>query len=139
MHPPAPSDTSPASAATEISARQLSELLDAKAERLEKLIAHAEELIAILEHVGTTAPARVSTATKASRPSVGGTASGGHEVTKSTEALQQLATAREPEPTDSLRRAIYALADASRSPAEIARELDEHIGKVELILALRYG
>lgn len=32
---------------------------------------------------------------------------------------------------------VYALADAGSSSDEIARQLDEHIGKVELILALR--
>ena len=39
--------------------------------------------------------------------------------------------------TDPLARKIYKLADAGRDPAQIAQELDEHIGKVELVLALR--
>jgi hypothetical protein len=33
--------------------------------------------------------------------------------------------------------AVYELADGGRDPVEIARALDEQIGKVELILALR--
>jgi hypothetical protein len=38
---------------------------------------------------------------------------------------------------DSTRRLIYQLADAGRTPVEIARELDTTTGEVELILALR--
>jgi hypothetical protein len=41
------------------------------------------------------------------------------------------------QPADPVVRRVYELSDAGRAPAEIARELDEHIGKVELILALR--
>lgn len=40
-------------------------------------------------------------------------------------------------PRDSMMEEVYRLADAGRSPVEIARELEEHPGKVELILALR--
>lgn len=39
--------------------------------------------------------------------------------------------------TDPLTASIYELADRGRSPLEIARHLDEQVGKVELILALR--
>ena len=38
---------------------------------------------------------------------------------------------------DPLAKQVYELADAGRSPVEIAGELDEGVGKVELILALR--
>ncbi len=41
------------------------------------------------------------------------------------------------DPTDPLARQVYDLADAGRSPLEIAQDLDEHLGKVELILKLR--
>ena len=34
-------------------------------------------------------------------------------------------------------QSIYALADRGHEPADIARQLDEQIGKVELVLALR--
>lgn len=44
------------------------------------------------------------------------------------------ATIEEPDP---LRRDIYQLADAGHSPLQIAQKLHEHLGKVELILALR--
>jgi hypothetical protein len=38
---------------------------------------------------------------------------------------------------DLLTQAVYDLADAGRSPVEIAGELHEHTGKIELILNLR--
>ncbi|MEO1008502.1 MAG: hypothetical protein AAFX79_08040 [Planctomycetota bacterium] len=38
---------------------------------------------------------------------------------------------------DPLREDVYALADRGRSPLEIARELDQQVGTIELILALR--
>jgi len=41
------------------------------------------------------------------------------------------------DPNDPLRRAIYEQADTGASPVQIARNLNEQIGKVELILALR--
>ncbi|GEM_PF-1251026 len=40
-------------------------------------------------------------------------------------------------PIDPLTANVYELADRGRSPVEIARYLDEQVGKVELILALR--
>ncbi len=40
-------------------------------------------------------------------------------------------------PIDPLTANVYELADRGRSPLEIARYLDEQVGKVELILALR--
>lgn len=40
-------------------------------------------------------------------------------------------------PRDSVMEEIYRLADEGRTPVEIARQLEEHAGKVELILALR--
>ena len=40
-------------------------------------------------------------------------------------------------PDDPLARSVYQLADEGLEPPDIAKQLDEHIGKVELILALR--
>ena len=42
-----------------------------------------------------------------------------------------------PADRDPLSSAVYRLADSGRAPLDIARELDEQVGKVELILALR--
>ncbi|MFK7789285.1 MAG: hypothetical protein AB8C95_07330 [Phycisphaeraceae bacterium] len=38
---------------------------------------------------------------------------------------------------DPLTKQVYALADQGKGPADIAQALDEHVGKIELILALR--
>jgi hypothetical protein len=42
-----------------------------------------------------------------------------------------------PSPDDELKRSVCDLADKGHGPVEIARRLDEHVGKIELILALR--
>lgn len=42
-----------------------------------------------------------------------------------------------PSPDEALKRSVCALADRGVDPVEIANQLNEHVGKVELILALR--
>ncbi len=100
-------------------ARRLGAQLDNKARRLEKLIDDADQRIAAL---GSTA------ATPASTPPVTG-------------AVPTAATTGAPsngeQKMDPLTEEIYELADAGRTPVEIAQDLDEQVGKVELILALR--
>lgn len=59
-----------------------------------------------------------------------------HEADQVIEKLERGAGPTEP-PADPQTIRIYRLADEGRSPMEIAQELDEHVGKVELILALR--
>jgi len=49
----------------------------------------------------------------------------------------QTPTPNPPTPDDALKRSVCDLADQGHDPVEIARQLDEHVGKVELILALR--
>lgn len=90
--------------------RRFGSQLDAKAVRLERLIEEANRRIAALERLDAPAPA----------PSA------------PTPARQN----GDGEP-DELTRRIYQLKDAGRSPVQIAQELDEQVGKVELILALR--
>lgn len=96
-------------------ARRLSAQLDNKAQRLETLIRQADERIAAMSaspradiHRATEAPAEP-------RPPAS-------------------SAPREPDP---LTRTVYELADQGRTPLEIAQELDEQVGKIELILALR--
>jgi hypothetical protein len=139
-------------------ARTLSAQLDNKAERLEQLIVQADERIAQLGAATTQAKglkpdasdsfAGTRTPTTAGRVKHEGTqanhqGTAAHKVqgpvAKPHATTAPAGSEREPEPTDALRRAIYALADGGRSPVEISRELDEHIGKIELILALRHG
>ncbi|MHC5023478.1 MAG: hypothetical protein ACYTGG_06145 [Planctomycetota bacterium] len=98
-------------------ARRLAAQLDNKAARLEQLIAEADQRLQRLQrleqqHVSDTPPP------------------------PPPPAPDPYALPTEPEP-DPLTRSVYDLADNGHEPVEIARQLDEQIGKVELILALR--
>ena len=92
-------------------ARELSTLLhsqvDEAARRLERLIEQAEEKIRRLERLAA-AELHVRTPYRAEPPAV-----------------------------DPLNQQVYSLADDGLPPVEIARQLQQHTGKVELILALR--
>jgi hypothetical protein len=87
--------------------------LDRKAERLEKLIAAADERILRLE--GTV---RAETRVVEVKPE---------------------ARRREVSPLESVHREVYELADAGLTPVEIAKKLDQPTGHIELILNLRKG
>jgi TolA-binding protein len=95
-------------------ARRVSAQLDNKAVRLEKLLDEAELKIAELQRLeeGATPPARTT-------------------VQPPPEA------APAPSGSDPTAQAVYDLADRGYSPLDIAQQLDEQPGKVELILALR--
>jgi len=99
-------------------ARDLGGQLDAKIIRIEKANQEAEERIAQLEAL------RDSLANpSALHPQA-----------------DQLVTPQAPAAdADPLTREIYALADQGVGPADIAEQLNEHVGKIELILALRTG
>ncbi len=102
-------------------ARRLSAQLDNKARRLEKLIEDADQRIAALRSSpAATAPATGALPIATTAATTGASAR--------TNGEQQM---------DLLTEEIYELADAGRSPVEIAQHLDEQVGKVELILALR--
>ncbi len=105
------SDTHAFNAKLEETARRLSGQLDNKARRLEILIGEADQRIAALG--ASAAPATQPAARHAPAPS-----NGEHQA-------------------DELTRAVYEQADAGRTALEIAQQLDEQVGKVELILALR--
>ena len=96
-------------------ARRLSAQLDNKAQRLETLIREADERIAAMSAAHRADIHRAAEAPTEPRPP----------------------TSPPPREPDPLTRAIYELADQGRTPLEIAQELDEQVGKIELILALR--
>lgn len=96
--------------------------MDERAERLESLLARAEETLARLE----LADRRVL-AEESSPPLV--------EVVRTP--LRARAPASVESAADPLSRRVYELADSGREPLDIARSLDEQVGKVQLILALR--
>ena len=94
-------------------ARRLSAQLDNKARRLEVLIRQADERITALSGGPNQAP-----------PARQGDADG-----KTSPPA--------PPPLDPLTRSVYEHSDTGLSALEIAQQLDEQVGKVELILALR--
>lgn len=91
-------------------AKRLGSQLDAKVIQVEKLVAEADRRIEILRNLKATPPAGNDGATQAAPLTA---------------------------PPDPLTQSVYDLADAGKSPPEIASETGEHLGKVELILALR--
>lgn len=89
--------------------RRLAAHLDNKAAWLEKLIEDADDRIRRLELI---------------------------EHRQGQEPQQTTAPRIEPG-EDPIKRRIYELADQGLRPIEIAKELDQHTGKIELVLALR--
>jgi hypothetical protein len=107
-------------------AQHLSEQLDDRCARLEKLIGQADrrinELETLIEDQNSPAPVPKQ---RLRRP---------------VDSKISIAVGGPPEPAepqDPLAKSVYALADHGLAPNEIADKLHEHIGKVELILALR--
>jgi hypothetical protein len=97
--------------------RELSERLagelDAKAERLERLIEAADERVRRLEGVVRSETRVVEVKPEARRGRVDG--------------------------LPAAHREVYELADAGLTPVEIAKKVDQPTGQVELILNLRKG
>jgi hypothetical protein len=121
--------------------RRLAAHLDNKAARIEALLAEASQatdrLQALLER---SQSARASDQAAAARPPSVGEVRTDHADRSLWRRrdidAEDVADTRRP-PADPVTRRVYELADDGLPPVEIARELDEHVGKVELILALR--
>ncbi len=117
-------DAQSASAELLESARQLAAKLDNKAARLEVLIQQADERISLMSQLSGTGavaqdgPRRIGAA-------------------EPDRARTSVATSGAPLSLDPLTRSVYELADTGYEPIQIAQELDEQVGKVELILSLR--
>lgn len=94
-------------------AKRLGAQLDAKSIQLERLIDDADLRISQLQHAES--PAAVPD------PGAGGPEAPGPNN----------------QPADPLAADVYRLADEGLEPPQIAQRLEEHVGKVELILALR--
>ncbi len=101
-------------------ARRFGAQLDAKTLQMEQLIKQAEKTIEQLQALNEQGAA-----------SRGG---GGRIESGDAAAPEQTSP---PSPSDPLARSVYELTDRGLASEDIARQLDEHIGKVELILALR--
>ncbi|MEX0652842.1 MAG: hypothetical protein WD534_12430 [Phycisphaeraceae bacterium] len=113
-------------------AKRMSAQLDAKSMRLERLLADADAKIAELERrQGQVGSGRETPAFPPPREP------------QASEPAASVSSSPEPAADDAagderaLAESVYKLADAGLKPLEIARELNEHQGKVELVLALR--
>lgn len=97
--------------------RRFSAQLDNKSRQVEKLLEEADQRIAELKRLSgrDVQPPAVGEPVKTDRQPNGSSEQG----------------------LDPVSQRVYELADAGKDPQQIAGELNEHIGKVELILALR--
>ncbi|MCH8259964.1 MAG: hypothetical protein IIC46_07145 [Planctomycetes bacterium] len=117
-------DAQSASAELMESARVLAAKLDNKAARLEVLIQQADERISLMSQLSGT----------------GAVAQDGPPRTEAAEldrARTPVAANGPPVSLDPLTQSVYELADTGYQPIQIAQELQEQVGKVELILSLR--
>ena len=112
-------------------AEELARITDERAERLESLIAEADARIAALEQ--QAAPSQQTPASSSS-PALRDRLAKMRKEASGEDGPLPIAAAM---PSDPLTRRIYELADDGAAPREIASRLDEPIGKIELILALR--
>jgi hypothetical protein len=123
-------------------AQRLASRIDDKAERLQELLMLVDQRLEIFEqsetaldiatratsavdHRGTIEEAETSDPQEAPTRHV------------DVESKPASAALGDGSSVDATTRSIYELADAGRGSLEIARELQEQVGKVELILALR--
>ncbi len=104
-------------------AQDLASRLDAKAARLEMLLEESQQTIDHLQAALNDA----STAAQSYAASV--------PVIETSHTEPKLPAI----PRDPLTASVYQLADGGHNSIEIAQQLDEQVGKVELILALRAG
>ncbi len=117
-------DAQAASAEMLDAARQMAAKLDNKAARLEVLIQQADERISQMSQL----------------PVVVGNTQAGSAIASDVRSAHQPVQVSTREPTiaaDPLTQSVYELADSGCLPIQIAQELDEQVGKVELILSLR--
>lgn len=114
--------------------RQMNAQLDTRAARLEELIRQADERIAELKSLegGRSGGGGYIGSHSASQPPLGFTGQMGRPG-----RVEDIPEVPAPIPIDPRHAMVYRLADEGRSPVEIAREIGQPAGEVELILALR--
>jgi DNA-directed RNA polymerase specialized sigma24 family protein len=114
--------------------RSLASQLENRVHELETLLEEADQRLALLnESLATTIGPHAAPSPGAPAPPAP-PASPAAPAARAADWAPALASIEELDP---LRRAIFDMADAGRTPLEIARALNEQVGKVELILALR--
>lgn len=119
--------------------RDLAARLETRAARLEALLDQADERIERLEaRLAAGNAAEQMAAPKPAEPSAPPAPANG-SVDPWDEAAGDPSPQRSATPpaSDPLHEEVYELADDGRSPLDIARRLDQQVGTIELILALR--
>lgn len=119
-------------------AKRFGAQLDAKTMHLEQLLSEADRKIAelkqaeqVLQNAANMQQAMASSLEdKPAAPATESASSAGVETAPPT--APPVVNAE-----DALKQSVYDLAEQGHDPAEIARQLNEHVGKIELILALR--
>lgn len=110
--------------------RKFNAQVEVKATRLERLLKLADMKIARLEKLADAQEPLLTSSLPQGDLEAPGQAR--------SKAMQGRAVDAQSESTeDRLAREVYALADQGQTPMAIARKLGEHVGKIELILALR--
>ena len=141
----------PQTVAAHESVRLLMTALDTRCKTLEVLLRQADDRIRRLEdalddRVGasisptrTAVPERARRAPAETSASVSPSPAAGAVASDEAPSVKVAPYGAEyfSEVVDPLTANVYELADRGRTPVEIARNLDEQVGKVELILALR--
>ena len=124
--------------------KRFSTQLDNKSVQLERLIDQADRRINELKRLQGQAPTNEARASSQTPEPTGDNASPTEPTEPTEPANATPAAASDGEPADdadhedeALRRSVYELADEGHAPMEIARKLHEHVGKIELMLALR--
>ena len=113
-------------------AKRLSTHLDAKTIELDMAVHRADEKIKALRQLteqGGGAPVNRNSSNVA--------AAGATSPTPAPPAAATSSPQTDQHPVDPLARSVHQLADKGLAAAAIAQQLNEHIGKIELILALR--
>lgn len=109
-------------------ARRFGAQLDAKTVELERLLGEADQRIKQLQQMGGQPQPKTdgsSVPVQDAEPAASNLRFPGSQGTDQTQ------------PDDPLARSVYDLADQGLGPHDIAQKLDELVGKIELILALR--
>jgi len=130
-------DVQEAMAQLEQIAREVQARIDTRFAKLEAVIRHADDRIARLERLLRDAPTPPSldVTIDDEAASGGGDSHGRRGTSPPSPALGP--TAADADKSDADRRLIHTLADAGRTPVQIAEETSRSTGEIELILALR--
>jgi hypothetical protein len=127
----------------EETARRLAAQIDNRYVRLEQLMGEADEKIRMLERLQNIQPMQPQVNASAGTPAArASSAHASEHASSSSDAQRALARLRQergapPAAQDPAYQPIYSLADAGKTPREIAQQLSRQPGEIELILALR--